>query len=94
MTDADYVKNVAKRMNLSQAETKRLMKQSFATLVSVLDSGKKFTMPSLGTFGTKVREQHKAYNPFYEKFMLFPKKRVITYYPNSAIKEEVNKGEN
>ena len=88
MKDSDYVKKVAERMNISQAETKRLMTQSFEVIVSSLASGDKFTVPHLGTFGTKIREQHKSYSPFYEKFMLLPKKRVITFYPSSVIKEE------
>ncbi len=93
MNYGDYVKNVAERMNLPQTETKRLIKQSFETIVEALDAGEKFTIPGLGTFGTKTREQHKAYSPFYEKFMLLPRKRIVTYYPSSTMKDKLNEGE-
>ena len=89
----DYVKNVAKRMDLSQDETKRLIKQSFETIVEALNDGENFTIPGLGTFGTKTREQHKSYNPFYDKFMLLPRKRIVTYYPSSTMKDKMNEGE-
>lgn len=93
MNYGDYVKNVAGRMDLSQAETGRLMKQSFATIVESLNTGEKFTIPGLGTFGTKTREQHRAYSPFYEKFMLLPRKKIVTYSPSSTLTDKMNKGE-
>ena len=93
MNYGDLVKKVSAKANLSQEETKRLMTSSFETMVAALKAGEGFSLPALGTFGTKVREKHKAYNPAYEKFMLYPKKRVVTYYPNSSIKSEMNKGE-
>jgi nucleoid DNA-binding protein len=88
MNAGDYVKNVAKRMDLSQAETKRLIDLTLETVVSALDDGETFTLPGLGTFGTKIREQHRAYSPFHKRFMILPKKRIITYYPSSKIKDE------
>ena len=93
MNYGDYVKNLAEKMNLPQVETKRLMKQSFETIVDALDAGESFTIPGLGTFGTRVREQHKTYSPFYEKFMLLPKKRIVTYHPSSTFKDKMNGGE-
>jgi nucleoid DNA-binding protein len=89
MNYSDFVKNISKRMDLPQTEIKRLLKQNFDTMEKVLDSGKGFTIPGLGTFGVKVKEEHKAYSPFHEKFMLLPKKRVVTYSPSSVIKEEL-----
>ncbi len=88
MNYGDYVKEVAERMSISQAEVKRLIKQSTGIIVEELSNGEAFTIPHLGTFGTQVKEQHKSYNPHYEKFMLYPKKRVVTYHVSSAIKDE------
>ena len=88
MKSSDYIKTIAERMNISQTETKQLMQQSFEVIVKSLDSGDKFTIPHLGTFGTKVKDQHRSYNPHYEKFMLLPKKRIITYDASSSIKGE------
>ena len=88
MNYGDYVKEVAKRMDLSQAETKRLIKESTGAIVDALAGGDSFSIPNLGTFGTKVKDQHKSYNPHYEKFMLLPKKRVITYHASASIKDE------
>lgn len=93
MNYGDYVKAVSEKAGLSQAETKRMMQKSFEVIVEELVEGKRLTLPQLGTFDTKVRDQHRAYNPAYEKFMLYPKKRVVTFYPGSFIKEEMNKGE-
>jgi len=93
MNYGDYVKSVAKRMDLSQTETDRIIRQSFETIVDALDAGEKFTIPGLGTFGTKIREQHRSYSPYYNKFMLLPKKRIVTYYPSSTMKDQMNKEE-
>ena len=91
MNYGDYIKEVANRANLSQAETTRIVKASFETVVDALNAGETFTLPNLGTFGTKVKPQHKGYNPAYEKFMLYPKKRVVTYNASSSMKNEANK---
>ena len=91
MNYGDYIKEVAERTSLSQVETKRILKASFETVVEALNAGETFTLPNLGTFGTKVKPQHKSYNPAYEKFMLYPKKRVVTYSASSAMKNETNK---
>lgn len=93
MNYGEFTKNVAKGMKLSEAETKRLMEGALKTVVTSLDAGESFTVPGLGTFGTKVRDQHRSYSPFYEKFMLLPKKRVVTYYPSSTIKDKLNEKE-
>jgi len=88
MKYSDYIKTVAERMSISQTETKELVQQSLEVIVKSLNSGDKFTIPHLGTFGTKVKDSHRSYNPHYEKFMLLPKKRIITYAPSSSIKDE------
>ena len=93
MNYSEYVKNVAERMDVPQAETKRLIQKCMETIVDSLDAGEKFTIPGLGTFGTKIREQHKTYSPYYEKFMLLPKKRIVTYYPSSTMKDKLSKEE-
>jgi len=85
----DFVKNMAKRMDLSQTEIKRLLKQNFDTMEKTLDSESGFTIPGLGTFGIKIRDEHKAYSPFHESFMILPKKRVVTFHPSSVLKEEL-----
>lgn len=91
MNYGDYVKNVAKRANLSQAETKRVMSLCFEVLVDALDAGEEFTLPDLGTFGTKVRKKYTAYNTANEKVMQHPRQRVVTYVPSSSITNEMNK---
>ncbi len=91
MNYGDYVKRVAKRADLSQAETKRVMSLCFEVLVDALDAGEEFTLPDLGTFGTKIRKKYKAYNAANEKVMHYPTKRVVTYYPSSSINSEMNK---
>jgi nucleoid DNA-binding protein len=88
VTYKEYVKDVAERMNLSQVETRSLIDTCFETVVKALENEERFTIPNLGTFGTKVKEQHRSYSPYYNKFMLLPKKRIVTYYPSTSMKDE------
>ena len=61
-----------------------------AEMKQVLDDGRAFTIPGLGTFRVRRRKARVAYNPRYKQKMLFPPKRVVTFSPGAALKRRVN----
>ncbi|MFV9646841.1 MAG: HU family DNA-binding protein, partial [Desulfobacterales bacterium] len=43
----------------------------------------------LGTFGTRIRQKRKAYNPQLKKVMMLPVKRVVSFNTSSILKNSV-----
>lgn len=89
MTTKDVVQALAKRWDLSQAETRRLLDTLVDILKKQLAEGKRITITELGTFGTHTREERKSYNPHYKQYMLLPPKRVVDFTPSKGLKEDM-----
>jgi nucleoid DNA-binding protein len=83
------VKNLAEKLKQPQTEIRRILKICFSVLTKTLDSDKAISIPKLGTFQTEIKNERKAYSPYYKKFMRLPRKRIITYHASSVIKREL-----
>lgn len=66
-----------------------MLQDTVSVLSEQLKAGKGVSIPSLGTFGTKISPERKVYNPHYDAEMMVPKKRVVEFTPASNLKEEV-----
>lgn len=87
MNTSELVKILAENRGMTQAETRRLLDTVIDTFNNNLASGNTFTIPSLGTFKTKVREERESYNPHYEQYMKLPPKRIVVFNPSKGLKE-------
>lgn len=93
MNTSDLVKILASNWDMTQAETRRLLDTITQIFNDNLAGGNAFTIPKLGTFNTKTREERKSYNPHYEQYMKLPPKRVVTFSPNKGLKEDLKQVE-
>lgn len=89
MNSSEVIKRLSIRLGLSQRETRRLLKHSTEILQKTLDRDLSFTIPGLGTFGTHLQSERKAYNPYHKTFMMLPPKRVVYFHPSSVLKNHV-----
>jgi len=89
MTNSEIVKILSSRLGKSQLESKRLLNSSVEIMKQVLDHDVGLTLPGLGTFKTSVKKKRKSFNPYHNKFMLLPARRVVTFHPGSTIKNEL-----
>ena len=89
MNNSEVIKRLSSRLALSQRETRRLLKRSTEILQKTLDRDLGFTIPGLGTFGTHLQPERKAYNPYHKAFMMLPPKRVVYFHPGSVLKGHV-----
>ena len=80
---------LAKDRDMSKAETRRLLDTVTDTFKATLAEGKSYTIPDLGTFSAKTRDERKSYNPHYQQYMKLPPKRVVDYNPNQSLKEDL-----
>ncbi len=90
MNTRDIVRHLALEIGKTQVETRKLLATCTGVLKQVLDEGKAYTIPGLGTFRVRYREARVAYSPRHKKKMLFPPKRVVTFRPGAALKRRVN----
>lgn len=91
MNTSDVVTALAENWDMSKAETRRLLDVIVSTFNNNLAEGNAFTIPGLGTFSVRKREQRKSYNPHYERYMQLPPKLVVDFRPNKNLKEDLKK---
>ncbi|MDX1592411.1 MAG: HU family DNA-binding protein [Balneolaceae bacterium] len=89
MNYSDFIDRLADTTGKSNAEAKELAEDVFSVLSQELSRGNGVSIPNLGTFGVKVNDVKKVYNPHYEKYMLVPPKRVVEFTPASGLKDEL-----
>lgn len=91
MHTKNIVRHLALRIGKTQVETRKLLAACIAELKQVLDDGRAFTIPGLGTFRLRLRNARVVYSPRYKQKMLLPPKKVVTFSPGAALKRRVNK---
>lgn len=89
MNNSDLVSALAESLDMSQAETRRLLDTVVTIFKDNLAKDVSFTVPELGTFDTRTRKQRKAFNPHYRKYMMLPPKRVVDFRPSKGLKEDL-----
>lgn len=89
MNTSEVVEALSKSLEMSKAETRRLLDLALDICKENLAGGNGFSIPELGTFGTHTREERKSYNPHYKQYMMLPPKRVVDFTPSKSLKEEV-----
>ncbi len=92
MKYSDLVKELSERLDIPQKEVRRLVKQSTEVMQSILDGNLGFTIPGFGTFSTRMKQKRKSFNPNDGTHMMLPKKRIVTFTPSSAFKENLIEG--
>jgi len=90
MNTIDIVRHLSLKIGKPQVETRKLLAACFGVLKQVLDEGKTFTIPGLGTFRVRYREARVAYSPGHKQKMHFPPKRVVTFRSGAALKRRVS----
>jgi len=90
MNTRDIVRHLALRIGKTQVETRKLLTACIAEMKQVLEDGRSFTIPGLGTFRVRTRAARIAYSPRHKQRMLFPSKRLVTFSPGAALKRRVN----
>ncbi|MCP4368464.1 MAG: HU family DNA-binding protein [Deltaproteobacteria bacterium] len=89
MNNNEFIKSLSERTGQSQRETRRLLGHITEIFKKTIDEDFRFTIPRLGTFGTRIRQRRKAYNPHLKKYMILPPKRIVFFNPSSVLKNSV-----
>ena len=89
MTYKDLIDRVAESQEIPKTKAKDLIASIFDILGDELASEKGVSIPGLGTFKTKTREERRVYSPHHETYILVPPKRVVDFTPSSNLKENL-----
>lgn len=89
MNNNEFIKSLSERTGQSQREIRRLLGHITEIFLKTIDEDFRVTIPRLGTFGTRIRQKRKAYNPRLRKYMMLPPKRIVSFNTSSILKNNV-----
>lgn len=91
MNTSDLVAKLADNWDMTQSDARELLDVIIHVFNDNIAAGQRFSVPELGTFGTKTRKKRKSFNPHYEQYMMLPPKRVVEFNASKSIKEDLKK---
>ena len=74
MTYKQLIHLVAENRDIPKSMARDLVDGLFETLDEELSNGRGVTIPGLGTFKTKIREERKQYSPHHDTYIMVPPK--------------------
>ncbi|MCK5847973.1 MAG: HU family DNA-binding protein [Caldisericia bacterium] len=89
MTKTELIKVVAKKSELSQKDTDKVLNNFFDTVKETVKDGEKVAVIGFGNFEARERASRIGVNPKTRKKMTIPAKRVPVFRPGKAFKEAV-----
>lgn len=89
MDQSELIEKVAKELNMSNAQSQRMLKATLREIRDLLRVGHAVTIPHLGTFDTATYAEHLGYRPTSHDFAVFPKRRVPVFRTGTLLREEV-----
>ena len=90
MTKADLLAKVAKKTNLSQAQTARVLDATLNEIRILLGKSGSISFTGFGSFSVSKRARRKGRNPQTGKDMVIPASKVARFRPGKALKETVS----
>ena len=89
MNYRELLDNLSKRTGQSKGDTRKLLKETVSVISRQLAEGEGVSIPGLGTFGTRLTNERKIYNPHFDDYVDVPKKRVVDFSQAADLKEKI-----
>ncbi|WP_340104977.1 HU family DNA-binding protein [Rhodohalobacter sp. 8-1] len=89
MTYNELIDRVSESRDIPKSQAKEIIDSLFETLGQELERGSGVSIPGLGTFRTKTKEERKVYSPHHETYIMVPPKRVVDFTPSANLKENL-----
>lgn len=89
MDQTELIEHVAKELDISNVQSRRLLRATLLEIRNLLRVGHAVTLPHLGTFDTATYAEHRGYRPSSNDFALFPKRRVPVFRTGTLLREDV-----
>ena len=89
MTKAELLAKVAKKTNLSQAQTSKVLDTALNEIRVLLGKGGSISFTGFGSYSVTKRAKRKGRNPQTGKEMTIPASKVVRFRPGKTLKESV-----
>lgn len=89
MNTTELYESVAEAMEISKAESGRMVRAFFKEIQDLLEKDESVSIPDLGTFDTHKKDSRKVYNPHYEAYLKIPPRKVVDFRPAKSLKDSV-----
>ncbi len=87
MTTSELIERLAARLNVSRAESRRLVNGYLAAIVRNLSQGRSVVLQGFGTFAVRRTKPRRAYLPSAKRKMLIPAHRQPHFKPAAKLRE-------
>ena len=91
MTKKEIVRTIAKRIGLSQEETKEVVQSTFDAIIDAIARQGRIELRNFGVFEVNIRAARKARNPRTGEEVDVPAKRVVRFKPGRQMEERIRK---
>ena len=88
-TKKDIVKRIARRLNLSQVDTKKVVQSVLDEIVEALATEGRLELRDFGVFQVKRRAARKARNPKTGDEVIVPERDVVTFKPGKVFQDRI-----
>lgn len=89
MTKAEFIQRVAKKVNLSKAQTARILDATLGEVQGLLKKGDSIAFTGFGTFSVSRRKARKGRHPRTGQPMNIPASKVPRFRPGKFLKDAV-----
>lgn len=90
VTKSDLIEKIAKRLDLSPADTKAVLEDFLETMKSTLASGEDLMVSGFGRFQVNDKAPRKGRNPATGGTMTLDKRRVVTFKCSGKLRDQIN----
>lgn len=88
-TKRDIVRQIAKKLDLPQADMKNVVQSVLDAIVDALVRDGRLELREFGVFQVKLRAARKARNPKTNEEVTVPARKVVTFKPGRLMQEKV-----
>jgi DNA-binding protein HU-beta/integration host factor subunit alpha len=92
MNNKEFISELARRMNFSQAETQKKVYHVVDAMNGFFQEGDAVSVTGFGIFEVKKKMERVVVNPVSGQRMLVPPKLVLGFKPSTLWKEKLKKG--
>lgn len=89
MNHPELVKQIAKRIDISQTETEKVMGDFIAIITQELLSGNSISFMNFGTFEVQKKNERVTMHPSTGKKILVPPKLVLKFKPAIVLNKKI-----
>ncbi|GEM_PF-1603038 len=81
MNTTDIIKNLSKKLGITQKQTREILKETIESFKNVLVKGDQFFIREVGSFRVRARAGRKSFNAFIRRWMMIPPRVNVNFRP-------------